>query len=174
MRDPSDWVGRIAHLEDSPRELMGLADGDDGVVQLLAAGGAAELGVAVVEDPAVTGHEPVALPGRGGPQADDGLGQAEGAGGAVEPGVAVVEDAPIPSHEPVALVGPGGHAADDRLVEADGAGGAVEGGIPEGKYAAVGAHEPVPAVAADRDDGDRVGAEVEGVLAQHGPGGGRR
>src|SRR5438270_12515535 len=120
MRDPSDWVGRIAHLEDSPRELMGLADGDDGVVQLLAAGGAAELGVAVVEDPAVTGHEPVALPGRGGPQADDRLGQAEGAGGAEEPGVAVVEDAAVGGDEPVPPAGPTRRHADDRLVEVDG------------------------------------------------------
>src|SRR5207244_4421098 len=95
------------------------AQAHDGGVQPDPAGGTAELGVAEAEDPAVGGHEPVAVAGRGGGHADDGLVEVDAPGGAEERGVAVAEDPAVPSHEPVAVSRTGGHAPDDRLVEAD-------------------------------------------------------
>src|SRR4029077_663770 len=85
---------------------------DDGLVEVEAAGGAVEPGVAEGEDAAVGGDEPVVAPGGGG-------GPAGGAGELV-----------------AAPVGGGGHA-DDGLVEVEAAGGAVEPGVAEGEDAAV-------------------------------------
>src|SRR5207245_8755929 len=107
-----------------PGDAPGLTQADDGGVEALPAGGAAELGVAVVEDAAIQSHEPVALPRRCHPHADHRLGEVEGPGRAEEPGVAVVEDPAVAGHEPVAVTGRAGRHPDDRLVEVDRPGGA--------------------------------------------------
>jgi hypothetical protein len=67
-----------------------------------AAGRAVEHGVAVVEDAAVGGHQPVAPAVGRGRHPDDGLVEVQAAGRAVERGVAVVEDAAVGRHQPVA------------------------------------------------------------------------
>ena len=89
---------------------------DDGLVEVDGSGRAIEAGVAVVEDPPVGGHEPIAAPVRGGRHAHDGLVQMQAAGRAVEGGVAEAEDPPVRGHLPVA---PGsgrlGHAHHRRV-----------------------------------------------------------
>ena len=104
-----------------------------------------EAGVAVGEDAAVGGDEPVALAVGRGRHADDGLVQVRAAHGAVERGVAVGEHSPIERAQPVALgVRRGGHGHDGTL-QGQAAGGALEGGVPEREDAAVRAGQQVPA-----------------------------
>ena len=67
------------------------------------AGRTEEPGVTEGEDPAVAGHEPVALAGRGGGHADDRLVEADVAGRAEEGGVTEGEDPAVGGHQPVAL-----------------------------------------------------------------------
>ena len=61
-----------------------------------------EAGVAVGEDAAVGGHQPVAVPVRRAGHAHHRLVEGEVAGRAVEAGVAVGEDAAVGGHQPVA------------------------------------------------------------------------
>ena len=76
-----------------------------------------EAGVAEREDPAIGGHQPVALTVTCRRNADDRRVQVLAAHGTVEAGVAEGEDPAIAGHQPVALaVGCGGDA-DDRCIE---------------------------------------------------------
>ena len=76
-----------------------------------------EGGVAVGEDAAVGGHQPVAVAVRGGRHAHHRSVEHEVAGRAVEDGVAVGEDAAVRCHQPVAAVVAGRRDGDDGLVE---------------------------------------------------------
>src|SRR5205814_8734444 len=88
----------------SPRPFSSVRSHPDGrLVELDGPRGAEEPGVAVVEDPAVGGGEPVAPGvGRRG-QRDHGLVELDGPRGAEEPGGAVVEDPAVRGGQPVAL-----------------------------------------------------------------------
>ena len=109
------------------------------------AGGAVELRVAVGEDAAVGGHQPVAVAARAGRHAHDGRVQVEGAGRAVELRVAVREDAAVGRHQPVAAAVGRRRHPHDGLVQMDAARRAVEVGVAEAEDAAVGGHQPVAA-----------------------------
>ena len=99
--------------------------------------------VAVVEDAAVGGHQPVALAVGGGRHAHDGLVERQVAGRPVEGGVAVVEDPAVGGHQPVALAVRGGRHAHDGLVQRHAAGRTGKGRSALAEDAAVGGHEPV-------------------------------
>ena len=101
--------------------------------------------VAVAEDAAVGGHEPVATTVRGGGHAHDGLVEVDAAGAAVELGIAEAEDPPVRGNEPVAAAIRGGRHADDRFVQWFAAHGAVELHVAEGEHATVRGHLPVSA-----------------------------
>ena len=101
-------------------------------------------GVSEGEDAAVRGHQPVALPVRGGGHAHDGLVEVMATHRPVEPGIAEGEDAAVRRHQPVAAAVGGGRHADHRPVQRHGPGRSVEPGVPEGEDAAVGCHQPVP------------------------------
>src|SRR5450759_5592 len=84
-------------------------------VQHQATGGAVEGGVAKGENPAVTGHQPVALAVGSRGHAHHRPVQHQATGGAVEVGVPEREDAAVTGHQPVAGLVVGGADSDDRL-----------------------------------------------------------
>ena len=102
----SRWVG-------TPRQPVAMATGcrlwrqptatmaTIGWLRTMPPGRAVEHGVAVVEDPAVGRHQPVAAAVGRGRHPDDGL-LVQAARRAVEHGVAVVEDPAVGGHQPVA------------------------------------------------------------------------
>src|SRR5207302_1807762 len=106
---------------------------NDGLIEVEAAGGAEEAGVAVGEGAASGRDGPVAGAARGGCHPNDGLMEVEAAGGAEEAGVAVGEDAAIGRDEPVAGAARGGCHPNDGLIEVEAAGGAEEAGIAVGE-----------------------------------------
>ena len=111
--------------------------------QSLAAGGAVEAGVAVAEDPAVRGDQPITRTRRCAGHADDGLVESDGARGAVEPGVAVAEDPAVRGDQPITRTRRCVGHADDGLVESDGARGAEEPGVAVAEDASVGGDQPI-------------------------------
>src|SRR5436190_30612 len=82
-------------------------------------GRALELRVPEGEDPAVLGHEPVALARVRRRHADDRLGQLDVAGRALEGCVSEGEDPAVLGHEPVPVAGGRRRHADDRLGQLD-------------------------------------------------------
>src|ERR1700728_212768 len=119
------------------------SDPDDRLVERLTALGPEEPGAAVVEDPAVGSHFPVAVAGGGGGKTDDRLVQRLAALGAIEAGVAEVEDPAVGSHFPVAVAGRRGGDPDDGLVQGLATLGAIEAGAAEAEDAAVTGNLPV-------------------------------
>ena len=105
---------------------------------------AEELCVAVGEDAAVGGHQPVAAAVGSHGHADDGLVELNGARRTVEVCVPVREDAAVGGDQPIAAAVGGGRHADDRLVEVEGAGRAHEGRVAVVEDAPVGGDDPVP------------------------------
>src|SRR5581483_480400 len=106
------------------------------------AGGAEEARVPEGEDPAVRGHQPVALARRRGRHPHDRLRQDHRTGRAEEPGVTEGEDAAVRGHQPVALARRGGGHRDHRPVEPLPSHRPVERRPAEGEDAAVGGGQP--------------------------------
>ena len=107
---------------------------------------AVEAGVAVAEDSAVGGHQPVPPPSGVAAMPTTGLLSGEPRR-AVEARVAVAEDPAVGGHQPVPTPVGGGYHADDGLVERRAPRRAVEAGVAVTEDSAVGGHQPVaPAV----------------------------
>ena len=103
---------------------------------MLATHRAVEGGVTEGEDPAVGGHEPVALARRGGRHAHDGLVEVLAAHRAVEDSVTKGEDSAVGGTQPVALARGSGRNAHDGLVEVGG------GQVPDGRERPIREHLP--------------------------------
>ena len=114
-----------------------------GLVERLAAHGAVEGGIAVGEDAAVGGHQPVAAAVRRCGHSDHRLVQMQTPGRAVERCVSVGEDATVRGHLPVATVTGRGRHPDHGSVELEGTGRAVELGAAVVEDAAVRCGQPV-------------------------------
>ena len=111
-----------------------------GSLRWMAPGRAVELRIAVVEDPTVGGHEPVAAGIERSRHAHDGLVQVDATRGTVEVGVAVVEDPSVGGHQPVAPVVTCRRHTHDGLVEVHAPGVAVVGRITHMGHLAAGVH----------------------------------